>query len=374
MLCVLTTDAVAGAGGARRGAAGGLPGHLRPDRLRRLHVHQRHRAAAGQRRLRGRAEPGRADRGGHRGLPRPGPAARRRRRGRHQGGRHRGDRRRRARTTRSRWAGRWPATTWSRPRCSATTRTGAGSSPPSAPPPPPSSRTTLDVAVNGVWVCRAGAAAEDRSKVDLSGRDVTIRIDLHAGDAGRDHLDQRPVARVRARELGVLDMILTRDLSRGAAQGRHADRGAALAGPLPRRHRGGQVRRQRDDRPGVAAGLRRRHGLPALRRPQAGGGARRRPADLGDARPARHRQRVPRRPAGHHPRGDGRGPDGAGRPGRPGAGRPDQRARPVRGRPLRRGRPAVHRGAPPGVRRRRAGRRRPGRRRRPGERLRGRPT
>ncbi|MFF5172878.1 bifunctional glutamate N-acetyltransferase/amino-acid acetyltransferase ArgJ [Micromonospora sp. NPDC000089] len=40
----------------------------------------------------------------------------------------------------------------------------------------------VDVAVNGVWVCRAGAAAEDRSKVDLTGRDVTIRIDLHAGD------------------------------------------------------------------------------------------------------------------------------------------------------------------------------------------------
>ncbi|HZM82004.1 MAG TPA: bifunctional glutamate N-acetyltransferase/amino-acid acetyltransferase ArgJ [Candidatus Limnocylindrales bacterium] len=39
----------------------------------------------------------------------------------------------------------------------------------------------LDVAINGVWVCRAGAAAEDRSKVDLSGQDVTITIDLHAG-------------------------------------------------------------------------------------------------------------------------------------------------------------------------------------------------
>ncbi|MGS2617037.1 bifunctional glutamate N-acetyltransferase/amino-acid acetyltransferase ArgJ [Micromonospora sp. LZ34] len=39
----------------------------------------------------------------------------------------------------------------------------------------------VDVAVNGVWVCRSGAAAEDRSKVDLTGRDVTIRIDLHAG-------------------------------------------------------------------------------------------------------------------------------------------------------------------------------------------------
>ncbi len=39
----------------------------------------------------------------------------------------------------------------------------------------------VDVAVNGIWVCRSGAAAEDRSKVDLTGRDVTIRIDLHAG-------------------------------------------------------------------------------------------------------------------------------------------------------------------------------------------------
>jgi glutamate N-acetyltransferase/amino-acid N-acetyltransferase len=39
----------------------------------------------------------------------------------------------------------------------------------------------LDVAVNGTWVCRGGAAAEDRSKVDLSGRSVTVTIDLHAG-------------------------------------------------------------------------------------------------------------------------------------------------------------------------------------------------
>ncbi|MFE9957954.1 bifunctional glutamate N-acetyltransferase/amino-acid acetyltransferase ArgJ [Micromonospora sp. NPDC005299] len=41
----------------------------------------------------------------------------------------------------------------------------------------------VDVAVNGIWVCRGGGAAEDRAKVDLTGRDVTIRIDLHAGDA-----------------------------------------------------------------------------------------------------------------------------------------------------------------------------------------------
>ena len=40
---------------------------------------------------------------------------------------------------------------------------------------------TLDVAVNGVWVCKGGAAAEDRSAVDLAGRAVTITVDLHAG-------------------------------------------------------------------------------------------------------------------------------------------------------------------------------------------------
>lgn len=41
----------------------------------------------------------------------------------------------------------------------------------------------LDVAVNGVWVCRDGAAGESRDKVDLSGRQVTVTIDLRSGDA-----------------------------------------------------------------------------------------------------------------------------------------------------------------------------------------------
>jgi len=41
----------------------------------------------------------------------------------------------------------------------------------------------LAVAVNGVWVCRDGAAGEDRSLVDLSGREVVIEVDLGAGDA-----------------------------------------------------------------------------------------------------------------------------------------------------------------------------------------------
>jgi glutamate N-acetyltransferase/amino-acid acetyltransferase len=41
----------------------------------------------------------------------------------------------------------------------------------------------IDVAMNGVWVCRNGAAAADRSQVDLSDRDVRIVVDLHSGEA-----------------------------------------------------------------------------------------------------------------------------------------------------------------------------------------------
>jgi glutamate N-acetyltransferase/amino-acid N-acetyltransferase len=40
----------------------------------------------------------------------------------------------------------------------------------------------LAVAMNGIWVCRDGMAAEDRTKVDLSGRQITVTVDLGAGD------------------------------------------------------------------------------------------------------------------------------------------------------------------------------------------------
>jgi glutamate N-acetyltransferase / amino-acid N-acetyltransferase len=39
----------------------------------------------------------------------------------------------------------------------------------------------LNVAVNGVWVCRHGAAGDERGKVDLAPKDVTITVDLSAG-------------------------------------------------------------------------------------------------------------------------------------------------------------------------------------------------
>ncbi|GAA2314198.1 bifunctional glutamate N-acetyltransferase/amino-acid acetyltransferase ArgJ [Nonomuraea roseoviolacea subsp. roseoviolacea] len=39
----------------------------------------------------------------------------------------------------------------------------------------------VNVAINGIWICRGGAVGDDRSKVDMRPRDVTITIDLSAG-------------------------------------------------------------------------------------------------------------------------------------------------------------------------------------------------
>jgi glutamate N-acetyltransferase / amino-acid N-acetyltransferase len=39
----------------------------------------------------------------------------------------------------------------------------------------------LDVSINGVQVCRAGGVGEDRTLVDLTGREVHVLVDLHAG-------------------------------------------------------------------------------------------------------------------------------------------------------------------------------------------------
>jgi glutamate N-acetyltransferase/amino-acid N-acetyltransferase len=41
----------------------------------------------------------------------------------------------------------------------------------------------LAVSMNGVQICRAGAAGDDRGLVDLSGRDIHIMVDLNAGDS-----------------------------------------------------------------------------------------------------------------------------------------------------------------------------------------------
>jgi glutamate N-acetyltransferase/amino-acid N-acetyltransferase len=39
----------------------------------------------------------------------------------------------------------------------------------------------LNVAINGIWVCRNGGAGDERAKVDLRPKDVTITVDLSAG-------------------------------------------------------------------------------------------------------------------------------------------------------------------------------------------------
>jgi glutamate N-acetyltransferase / amino-acid N-acetyltransferase len=41
----------------------------------------------------------------------------------------------------------------------------------------------LDVSINGVQVCRAGGVGEDRTLVDLTAREVSVVVDLHAGEA-----------------------------------------------------------------------------------------------------------------------------------------------------------------------------------------------
>lgn len=40
----------------------------------------------------------------------------------------------------------------------------------------------VDVAINGVWICRSSTIGDDRSAVDMSARRVVITIDLHVGD------------------------------------------------------------------------------------------------------------------------------------------------------------------------------------------------
>lgn len=41
----------------------------------------------------------------------------------------------------------------------------------------------VDVAINGIWLCRNGSAGDDRDLVDMTGREVVISVDLNAGDS-----------------------------------------------------------------------------------------------------------------------------------------------------------------------------------------------
>ena len=125
----------------RHGPARGDRRQLRPARLRRLHVDQRHRDDHGQRSQRRHPAAGRLRRGADPGLHRPRDAAAQGRRGRRPRDRDHRPATPPRRPTRSRSAAASPAATCSRPPSSARTPTGAASWPasvrrarPSTPP------------------------------------------------------------------------------------------------------------------------------------------------------------------------------------------------------------------------------------------------
>ena len=198
----------------------------------------------------------------------------------------------------------------------------------------------LDVALNGVWVCRNSRRRPSPRprRPDCARRGRRDRPQVRPGRG--DDLDQRPHARLRPRELGV--RVMTRDLAAALAKA------ATLTEALPwlERFHGKTVVIKYGGNAMVDDELKQAFAedIVFLRyagiRPVVVHGGGPQISSMLDA--ARHRVGVPRRAAGHHTGGDGRRPDGARRPGRPRAGRPAQPARPARRRAVRRGRRAVH--------------------------------
>ncbi len=198
----------------------------------------------------------------------------------------------------------------------------------------------LDVAINGVWVCRSSTPGRGpghrRPEAPRGQRDHRPEGRHRAGH----RLDQRPHPRLRPREQRVL---LMNDSSTGEFDTSRPDQAKArtLAAALPwlkQYHRkiivvkyGGNAMTDDELKRAFAediAFLRFAGFRPVI---VHGGG----PQISQDARHPRHRVGVQGRPSGHDAGGDGRGPDGARRPGAARAGRPDQRARPARGRAVR---------------------------------------
>ena len=187
MLVVLTTDAVVDAADLDAALRAATAGHLRPARLRRLHVDQRHRPADGHRRQRHHAVAGGLRRRRHAG---PAPTWPMQLLADAEGAdhdiaitvlqrRHRG-RRGRGRPRRS------PAATCSRPRSSARTPTGAGCSPRSAPRTRPSTRPTSTSRSTASGCAASSAPATTRDQVDLEPRErQRDRSTCKAGAAAR---------------------------------------------------------------------------------------------------------------------------------------------------------------------------------------------
>ena len=183
-----------------------------------------------------------------------------------------------------------------------------GSFPQWAPPAPSSSRSGSAWRSTGSGTCRNGCAGDYRSKVDLRPRDVTITVHLSAGPhaatirttdltaayvhenatfemtststtwapAAGPAMTGQPATPLSATGHRPGPARATHRRCGGPGQGGHADRGPALAGPLPRPDRRDQGRRPRHDRRGPAGRLRPGRRVPALRRAAPGGRARRR--------------------------------------------------------------------------------------------------
>jgi hypothetical protein len=178
MLVVLTTDADVEADVLDKALRGRHPGHLRPGRLRRLHVHQRHRAAARLRRLpshpgvrRSSPRPSRAvcdDLGQQ--LIRDAEGASKDIKVEVVNAASEDDAvevgRSIARNNLLKCAIHGEDPNWGRV-LSAIGTTKAAFEP-----------DQLNVAINGVWVCKNGGVGEDRDKVDMRYREVHIVADL----------------------------------------------------------------------------------------------------------------------------------------------------------------------------------------------------
>lgn len=65
---------------------------------------------------------------------------------------------------------------------------------------------TVDVAINGVWVCKGGAIGESRDLVDIFGAHRADHRQPRLGRGAGDVVDERPDRRLRPRELRLRDL------------------------------------------------------------------------------------------------------------------------------------------------------------------------
>ena len=339
---------------------------VQPARRRRVHVHQRHGPAAGQRAGRAR--------------------------------RSRGPRRRRGAGLCRAWPSRWPATprapprscaspspaptpTTRPPRAPATCRasqlvqvlvvrrgpTGAGSPATSAAAVSPSTTSLVEVAYGGVTVAATGVDVDhDRDAVaaHMEGRHLEIVVDLGLGAGRATHPHQRPHPRLRRREHGYV--VTAADAPKVGASTPttplpHQTAGAEIlieALPYIRRFwgttvvvkYGGNAMIDPALADGFADDIVLLHSVGIRLVVVHGGGP-----QIGELHgPPRQGVGVPRRPPGHRRRDARHRPHGAGRQGQPRHRRRHQHPRPAGRRPVGRGRRA-HRGRPaqPGARLRR---------------------